>query len=580
MASARDPLPERAPSGELGFADVPQLALEQLLSQLIDRAQDVLAAQGRLRGLLRANRAVIGELDVAVVLRRIIEAAAELVGAGYGALGVIGPDRKLEQFIHVGIDGDTADRIGHLPTGQGLLGALIDDPHPIRLRSIADDPRSVGFPPHHPPMNAFLGVPIRIRDEVFGNLYLSEPAAGEFTAEDEELVQSLAATAAVAIDNARLYTESQLRQEWLRASTEISQQLLSSDGEEPLQVVARRVLQIADADLVNVVLPTLDENRLMVEIAVGIGAEQLTAFTYERENTLSALAIDGGRPVTVADLTGSGNPTEYSVHLTGVAAFGPVMAIPLVGSSVPRGALVICRLQGRHRFSEADVEMATTFANHAAVALELSDARADQQRVVLLEDRDRIARDLHDHVIQRLFGAGLTVQSVAAALGGDQAAPRLVGVVDAIDDTIRQIRTTIFELRGPLGPEVSSVRTRLLGVIAGAAESLGFAPQTTFAGPLDSAVPDEVVDDLLAVLRESLSNVARHAHATHVRVQVSVTGGELTVGVRDDGIGVGESVRRSGLDNLRRRAEDHGGRFGITSPDNGGTYLQWTIPLS
>jgi GAF domain-containing protein len=197
------------------YSAAPRLELDQLLTQLIDHAQDVVAARDRLRGLLRANRLIIGDLALPVVLRRIAEGARDLVQARYAALGVLGPDGGLEQFIHVGVDEETVARIGHLPEGKGLLGALIDEPHPIRLANLADDPRSVGFPEGHPPMNSFLGVPIRIRDEVYGNLYLTEREGGPFTAEDEELVAALAATAASAIDNARLYAEAGRRQRWL-----------------------------------------------------------------------------------------------------------------------------------------------------------------------------------------------------------------------------------------------------------------------------------------------------------------------------------------------------------------------------
>jgi signal transduction histidine kinase len=574
---------ERGPAA-LGFEDGPRLELDQLLSQLIDRAHDVIAAQGRLRGLLAANRMIIGDLALAVVLRRIIEAACQLVNARYGALGVLAPGGGLQEFIHVGIDDATAELIGPLPSGKGLLGALIDEPHPIRLRAMTDDVRSVGFPPNHPPMGSFLGVPIRVRDMVFGNLYLTEAAAGEFTAEDEELVTALAATAGIAIENARLFDQAERRQGWLRASTEITRQLLSAEGEEPLRVIAREVRRIADADLVTVVLPT-PSGRLMVEVASGTSADELTGYTYPVDNTLAGLAFDTGRPVLVGDVNEDGR--AYQVHLTEVLDVGPVMALPLVGLRGTRGALVVGRIHGRSRFDEADLDMAMTFANHAAVALELADARSDQQRMVLLEDRDRIARDLHDHVIQRLFAAGLTVQSVASGLGSDDRAQRLDRVVTGIDDTIRQIRTSIFQLRGQLGPQTGTVRTRLLDTIAEVMPSLGFEPHLGFSGPIDSVVPDSVIDDLVAVTREALTNVARHARATQAEVTLTADSGTLVLDVVDDGIGIGEVSRRSGLANLRQRAELRGGSMAIMSEVSDeapstreGTHLRWTIPLS
>ena len=571
-------------TGALEFEDGPRLELDQLLKQLVGRAEDVIATQGRLRGLLAANKMIIGDVALPVVLRHIVAAACQLVQARYGALGVLAPGGGLQEFIHVGVDDETALRIGPLPSGKGLLGALIDDPRPIRLRTMSDDVRSVGFPPHHPPMASFLGVPVRVRDEVFGNLYLTEAESGQFSAEDEELVTALAATAGIAIENARLFEQAERRQGWLQASMQITRQLLSAEGEEPLKLIARQALQIADADVVTVVLPTASGQRLMVEVAAGAKADELTGYTYPVEDTLAGLAFDSGRPVLVGDVT---EDDKFHVHLSEVLPVGPVMVLPLVGTQRMRGALVVGRLHGRHRFDEADLAMATTFANHAAVALELADARADQQRVVLLEDRDRIARDLHDHVIQRLFAAGLTVQSVAAGLRGDDLAERLERVVSGIDETIRQIRTSIFELRGHLGPETGTVRTRLLAVLAEVTPLLCFEPRLRFSGPIDSVVPEPVVDDLVAVTREALTNVARHARAVHAEVALTASVTEVVLEVLDDGVGMGDADRRSGLANLRQRAEQHGGTLVLTPATSDqppstrkGTHLRWTIPLS
>jgi signal transduction histidine kinase len=584
MASDETGLDEAQQVGELDFTDGPRLELDELLAQLVSRAEDVIATQGRLRGLLAANKMIIGEVALPVVLRHIVQAACALVKARYGALGVLAPGGGLQEFIHVGVDEVTAVRIGPLPSGKGLLGALIDDPRPIRLRTMAEDVRSIGFPAHHPPMRGFLGVPVRVRDEVFGNLYLSEPQAGVFTAEDEELVTALAATAGIAIENARLFAQAERRQGWLQASMQITRQLLAAEGEEPLRVIARQARQIADADVVTVVLPTGSGRRLMVEVADGDKAEELTGRTYAVEDSLVGEAFASGRPVLVGDVTAD---PQFRVHLSELLSVGPVMVLPLVGGQRMRGALVVGRLQGRDRFDEADLAMASTFANHAAVALELADARADQQRVVLLEDRDRIARDLHDHVIQRLFAAGLTVQSVAGGLCEDERALRLERVVFGIDETIRQIRTSIFELRGSLGPETGTVRTRLLAVLGEVTQTLGFEPRLSFTGPIDSVVPEAVVPDLVAVLREALSNVARHAGASRAEVALSASAAEVVLEIIDDGVGLGASQRRSGLANLRMRAERHGGSLVLTpaqsdetSSTRKGTHLRWTIPLS
>jgi signal transduction histidine kinase len=563
---------------QLTFPDVPQLALDELLVQLIARAGDVASAQGRLRGLLRANRAIAGNLDLPVVLRHIVEAACGLVGARYGALGVIGADGGLEQFIHVGMPADLVTRIGHLPEGKGVLGALIEDPRPIRLAHIADHPRSVGFPAGHPPMSSFLGVPITVRNEVFGNLYLAEGKDDRFTAEDEELVLSLAASAAVAIENAHLYSTARQREEGLRASTEMTQQLLANTGDDPLLTIAERALRMSDADMVSLLLP-VDDRRLMVEVAVGDGSDRLTTATFDRDGTLAGQAIDTRRPVMTNDLARSGGWQGDATIQLAAGPVGAAMAIPLTGSTGPRGALVITRHAGRPAFDDIALDVATTFAGHAAVALELSDARADQQRMLLLEDRDRIARDLHDHVIQRLFAAGLSVQSVAGSVRDAATRDRLGRVVSDVDDTIRQIRTTIFELRGSIAPG-GTIRTRLLDVIGETRPVLGFDPHVRFSGPVDSAVPEDLVDDVSAVLREALTNVARHAHATTVSVEITATVSRLDVSVEDDGIGIAGGPVRSGLANLERRALAHTGSFEVSPAPDGGTQVRWSVPFA
>jgi signal transduction histidine kinase len=325
-------------------------------------------------------------------------------------------------------------------------------------------------------------------------------------------------------------------------------------------------------------------------VATGAGAEQMTALSYPMAGTLSVHVLETGVAALVADMTAE---QEYTVHLSEVVPIGALMALPLAGSHGTRGVLLVARLAGRPRFTDADLEMATTFANHAAIALELADARADQQRVVLLEDRDRIARDLHDHVIQRLFGAGLTVESVAASLRDSAAGDQLAQVVGDIDDTIRQIRTSIFRLRGPLAVGTSQVRLRLMDLIGEVSPMLGFEPQVTFAGSVELLITDEVLEDLEAVLREGLTNVARHAKASQVQVAVVVGGGELRVEIIDNGVGLTGVTRRSGLANLRHRAETRGGRFELVSPVHHptsaaaggssirreGTLLRWRIPL-
>ncbi len=565
--------------GEAAQAE-PVLGFEVLLTQLIDQARDVLATQERLRGLLAASRMVNGDLALPVVLRQIVEAARQLVNARYGALGVLAVQGGLAEFVYSGIEEPLAEQIGPLPSGKGLLGALIDETTPIRLEHMAEDARSVGFPPHHPPMSSFLGVPIRVRDEVFGNIYLTESAAGRFSSDDEELVTALAATAGIAIANARLFEQSEHRQRWLHGSAEITRRLLAPIGEQPLALIARQVQQMADADVVSVVLPAADGDHLVVEVACGQEADQLVGTTYLRGGSLAGHVLEGAS----LNLADARSDARFWLHLAEFVPVGAVMALPLVGSKRIWGALVVGRLAGRAPFYDADLEMAATFATHASLALELADARAAAQKVVLLEERDRIARDLHDHVIQRLFAVGLNVERmVGASSDGDEAA-RLDQIVDELDDTIRQIRTSIFALRGPLGPRTGGARSAILAIVAEVGPLLPSEPRVKLVGPIDSVVSDEAIDDVGAVLREALTNVSRHARARTVDVTVTASGAQLCIEITDDGVGLAATTRRSGLENLRRRAEQRGGTLDVGTPastrtDTKGTHLRWTIPL-
>ena len=529
----------------------------------------------RLRELLRAQGAIIGVLDLQAVLRQIVQAACELVDAPFGALGVITPDGTgLEQFIHVGMDDSTVAEIGRLPEGKGLLGALIKDPRPIRLEDLAADTRSVGFPAGHPPMRGFLGVPIRIREEVFGALYLATLVPRGFSSGDEELVTSLAATAGVAIDNARLFETARRRQIWLQASTDMTLQMLTGSPDEVFTTIGHKVKEMTDADTVTFVRPAPDEDQLVVEVAVGIGSQELKASTYPIDNTLSQYVLETGVPLVV-DVSRDELPMQGSVYLSSVVPVGPVMVLPLVGAGTTRGVLFAGRLQGRLRFTEDDVEMATAFANHASIALELVETRRDQQRMLLLEDRARIARDLHDHVIQQLFAAGMGIQAVAAGLD-EPRAEQLEEVVGRVDEAIRQIRSSIFQLTPHRFG--GHLRTAVMEVVAEITPVLGFSPDVSFSGPVDILSDPQLTGDVAAVVREGLTNIARHACATRAQVTVSGNADEMTVCVSDDGVGLGDSGRRSGLGNIRRRAEQRSGTLAIEDAAPG-TRITWTASV-
>lgn len=537
------------------------------------------ATQRRVAGLMVANQSIVGELSLPVVLRRLVESAATVAGARYAALGVLGPDGLLEQFVHTGMDEDAVTAIGHLPEGRGVLGAVIAHPDPIRLDAITEDPRSSGFPPGHPPMSRFLGVPVRVRDVVYGNLYLTDRTDGQaFTDEDVGLVGALAATAGIAIENARLYEESGRRQQWLQASSTITRELLSGTGDRRavLHHIAASVQGLAAADVVTLVLPCEDDaDFLQIVVATGLGAEALTGSRFLAENSLALQVMEEGQGVLIK----VAEDYPRTRHLDSVVPRGPVMALPLTGDLSSRGAVVVGRTSVRADFDQADVDMAGGFAEQAALALELAEARADQQRLSALEDRDRIGRDLHDHVIQRLFASGLGAQSLVDKSHEPAVRDGLNQIIVELTATIRQIRGTIFALREP-SSQVPSVRRLVSLLVAQLTPVLGFRPDVHLAGPLDTLVGEAVLGDVEAVLREAMTNISRHAGASAASVTLQVDSRLLVVTVSDNGRGAGAATRRSGLANLSARAEQHGGSLTIDTAPEGGLRLTWTIPIT
>ncbi|MEO3867638.1 GAF domain-containing protein [Nonomuraea sp. B12E4] len=556
---------------------MPQMRLDELLAELQVRLNAVLATRDRVHALLEAVVSVGSDLDLPTVLRRIVETATTLVDASYGALGVVGQDSTLLQFIPVGLTEEEIARIEHWPHGLGLLGLLIKDARPLRLARISDHPESYGFPPGHPPMGTFLGVPVRVRDEVFGNLYLTEKrGGGEFDEEDEAVVIALATAAGVAVENARLYEESRSRETWLQASSEVTTSLLSgADPREVLSVVAARARQMGDADLVEVLLPDAAGQALVVEVAEGEGAEGLLGTLVEISATLEGAALAQGEPLSNADMKSAPYPGSPLRRL----GYGPGLVVPLGTAPAVRGVLVLAKRSGRLPFSRATQQMLGAFAGQAAIALELAEARRDAERLGLLEDRDRIARDLHDVVIQRLFATAMTLMSTLRLVERPEAGKRLQHAIDELDETIRQIRSSIFALQGSPADAAPSLRGQIVELVEGAGSHLGFMPGLRMEGQIDTLVPDSAAEHLVAVLREALSNVVRHSRATRADVSVEVTSAGLTLVVTDDGVGLGEGGRRSGLHNIEERAGRLGGTAEFGSPGEGGTRLRWQVPL-
>ncbi|WP_066361401.1 sensor histidine kinase [Herbidospora mongoliensis] len=552
---------------------IPSMRLDELLSELQTRLDAVLATRDRVHALLEAVVLIGGDLELETVLRRIVETATRLVDASYGALGVIGDEHALVEFLPVGLSEEEIARIEHWPHGLGVLGQLIKEPKPLRLSRIADHAESHGFPDGHPPMGSFLGVPLRVRDEIFGNLYLTEKRGGdEFDEEDEAVVVALATAAGVAIENARLYEETRRRETWLRATADVTTNLLSGAGpSDVLAQVAKRIKEMADSDTALVFFP-VDGGRSLRAL-VAEGPTELIGGEVGLDTSLAGQAYKTGEALIVNDMTAAGYETIRGLPI------GPAAAIPLGSAGSVRGVLGLGKRPGRIPFSASSLEMLRSFAAQATVALELAEARRDAERINLLEDRDRIAKDLHDVVIQRLFAVAMTLMSTVRLVEHPEAASRVQHSVDELDATIRQIRATIFALQGPLGPDESGLRARVAELVDRTYGDLGFRPVLRLDGKLDYGVSDEIAAQVLAVLREALSNVVRHAEAKKVEVSLEA-GEEVILIVDDDGIGLPPGGRRSGLRNLEERATSCGGAFEAVAREGGGTHLIWHVPVN
>jgi signal transduction histidine kinase len=555
---------------------VPQLRLDDLLAELQVRLAAVVKTRDRMHGLLEAVVAVGSNLDLEVMLRQIVEAAVGLVDARYGALGVIGEGGRLAEFIPVGLDEREIAGIHHWPEGRGLLGELIGNPQPLRLADMSTHPRSFGFPDGHPAMKSFLGVPVRVRDEVYGNLYLTEKRDGaEFDDEDEAVLVALGAAAGAAIGNARLYQEARRQQQWLRASGEVTRRLLSgSSTGEVLALVTERALEISGADLVVLALPVGNGRQLSIEHAAGERAAQAAGLVLPVAASASGLVLGGGKPMTFDDFSGDERVAPVARDKLGL---GPAVVVPLGAPGNVRGILTAGRSRGSVPLAPPAVELLVSFAAQAGVGLELAAHRADAQRLAVFEDRDRIARDLHDLVIQRLYATGMSLEGVSARLGDSGTSRRVSSAVDALDETIKEIRAAIFALHTRPGTDEAGLRGKILDVIDEAAVALGFAPALRMSGRVGD-IPAAVAENLLGALREALSNAARHARASKLDVTIEA-GPDLTLLVRDDGIGISGTGRRSGLANLADRAAMLGGVMRAKPADGGGTELEWRVPL-
>lgn len=531
--------------------------------------------------LVRAALALTSDLSLPATLQKIVELSAEVAHARYGALGVIAPDGgTLQEFVTHGITEEQRHAIGRLPIGRGILGVLITDAQPLRLKRIQDHPRSVGFPPNHPPMTSFLGVPIAIRGRVFGNLYLTEKrGAPEFSESDEEAVIRLAAQAAVAVENARLYHAAQMGQRRLEAVNEITQAILGGrPSNEVLRLIAARARELVDSAVATIATPIPGGSELVVRVAVGERADLLEGSTFPGEAALSAELIAKGEGPEPNDLSADPHLPQPLVEL---GDMGPAVFAPLAVRDRVFGTLAVANRDGGRGFTEEDASVVRTFAAQAAVALEQSRIQGELQRLALVEDRERIAKELHDDVIQSLFAEGMALQASLAIVNDPSAMEaRLVQAVENIDRVIRDLRNYIFGLRPGVAADRQldrSLRDLAAGFAKGSQAEIDVYSDDGAVSQLAGRA-----SDVLSAAREAISNAVRHSGCDHITVSLNMAGDAALLEIADNGKGfeLGQVMGRGqGLPNLQDRAESLGGDLEIESEPGRGTWVRVRIPI-
>ncbi|WP_371529342.1 GAF domain-containing protein [Streptomyces sp. NBC_01283] len=513
--------------------------------------------------LLDAVLGVGSDLELHTTLQHIVESAAELTGARYGALGVIDPGHgKLTDLFTTGLTTAERERIGPLPDGHsGLLGTLIREPRPLLLDDLTADPRSCGVPPGHPEMHSFLGVPVNVHDEAFGNLYLTEKRTGRFTEDDLQLLRVLASQAGIAIGNARLYEAARQRERWIDGAAAVTTALLTGEpAADALMTVAEQARILASASA-GVILQPTDQGGMRIVAAATEAEDGITppseaeAHPHALQNDLIGTTIEpgsavleqllGGEPVFIED---SATDPRMTTHVR--TNFGPSMMLPLQAGGRLIGTLALPRRRGERPYTSVERLLATQFASQAALALVLADAQQSRQRLAVFEDRDRIARDLHDLVVQRLFATGMMLESTRRRDTSPQVESTLDQAVDELESTIQEVRTAIFALQQPPADAPTTFRGKVLRETAGAAAVVGVQPSVHFTGAVDARVTDPAAGHLLAALRRALAAASRRPDVTRIEVAVDAratlpdgrTGVRLTV--YDDGTtdGVGSGT--------------------------------------
>jgi signal transduction histidine kinase len=525
--------------------------------------------------LLEAGLALASERSLEAVLERIVELARTVTGARYGAIGILGTDGRFREFVAVGFTPEQWEAIGHTPVGRGVLGALVDDPRPLRLPVLQDDPRSVGFPPNHPPMTSFLGAPVRVRDQVFGNVYVTEKqGADAFDEDDERDLVWLAAQAAVAVENARLHEQASVRERRLEAIREVSEAILHGEApERALQLVASRARELSEADLAAIAVP--DGSSLVISVAVGERADAIEGMTLEPAGSISGAVIDSGNPVILADARA--DPRAYRPMIE-AGHMGPAMFVPLSSSGRAFGTLALANRPGGRLFEQDDLGLVQAFAAQASVAIQYGRAQRDARRLLVMEDRERIAKELHDGVIQALFAVGMGLQAAATVSSSPELRDRLESAVGDLDRVIRDLRNYIFGLR----PGILADR-QLDQALRQLAAELEERSDVTVVVDIDPKVAAEIgsAPDVLQLVREALSNVNRHAGAATCRLSLLRSRDEaIVLEIDDDGRGFDVDASEGtgqGLGNLRDRAAAIGGELSVISSAAQGTTVRLTL---
>lgn len=507
-----------------------------------------------------------------------MELAVELTGARYGALGVLGPDGRITEFLHVGLSDEERRAIGPLPSGKGMLGALLEQDGPLRLDDLESDPRSVGFPPHHPSMGAFLGAPIRCRGMIFGNIYLTEKEGG-FTDEDEDALLVLASQAGIAIDNARQYEETRRRERSLDSLREITDRILGGAGpEEVLELIADRARELVGAELATIAVPTSGSSDLVIQVASGAYAEQLRGQTFPQEGSITGDVITSGKPAVIGDLKLHARTHQPIVRF---GELGPGVFVPLSVAGTAFGTLAVANLHKGEQFAEDDLKLLETFASHAAVAIEYARAQEEIHRLAVVEDRERIAKDLHDGAIQSLFAVGMGLDATGALSEDEEVQERLEQAAAEVDRVIRDLRNYIFGLR----PGILADR-QLHEALVELGREFSSKSDIVTVTEIDESVAAELsarAGDLVQLTREALSNIGRHSGAETCSVKLWGEDGIAYLVIDDDGEGfdpddVGGGPGQ-GLRNIRERAESLGGRAEFTSSASEGTTIRISLPL-